>query len=300
MGQHSALALDSRKPKQGKKKNLTLPAILVILGMLVMLYPVVSTMLNNYGTTRAAEEYAKLEKAVPQETKDALWDNAHRYNEERTQGPLLDPWLEHIDADNPEYAAYLDQLNATDAMARLIIPKTETDLPIYHGTDESTLQKGLGHLFGSDLPVGGEGTHSIITGHTGLTNATMFDNLKDIKENDVFYVQVAGHKMKYQVDQIKVVLPTETDGLKAQEGKDLITLITCTPYGINSHRLLVRGHQVPLDPQDEEIFEKAYASTMQWWMWLLISVVVLVGLAMLWWLWRARAAAKLQESRDEN
>ncbi|AHI23689.1 fimbrial associated sortase [Corynebacterium vitaeruminis DSM 20294] len=268
---------------------------MVILGMLVMLYPVVSTMLNNYATTKAAKEYAQLEKSVPQEVKDTQWEDAQRYNAERTQGPLLDPWLDQIDESNPDYASYLEKLNATDAMARLIIPSIKVDLPIYHGTSDETLQKGLGHLYGSDLPVGGEGTHAIITGHTGLTNATLFDRLSDVKENDVFYVQVSGHKLKYQVDQIKVVLPTETDDLKVQEGKDLITMITCTPYGINTHRLLVRGHRVEMDPSEEAIFDQTQSPGMQWWMYALIALVILIALGLLWWLRKARSVVKPQE-----
>lgn len=283
---------------QQQKKNLRLASLLVIIGMLVMLYPVVSTVLNNYGTTKAAREYAELEQSLPQEVKDLAWEEAHRYNEERSTGPILDPWLQQVREDNPDYSAYLEQLNLTDAMARMVIPSINVDLPIYHGTSEETLQRGLGHLYGSDLPVGGEGTHSVITGHTGLPNATMFDNLKNIKEGDAFYVQVAGHKLKYQVDQIQVVLPHETDSLRAEQGKDYITLITCTPYGINSHRLLVRGHQVPLEESDQQVFEQTYAPGMQWWMWALIAAVSLVALAFLWWLLRTRKKARTAEIEE--
>lgn len=281
-----------------QKKNLRLASLLVVIGMLVMLYPVVSTALNNYGTTKAAREYAELEQSLPQEVKDLAWEEAHRYNEERSTGPILDPWLQQVREDNPDYSAYLEQLNLTDAMARMVIPSINVDLPIYHGTSEETLQRGLGHLYGSDLPVGGEGTHSVITGHTGLPNATMFDNLKNIKEGEAFYVQVAGHKLKYQVDQIQVVLPHETDSLRAEQGKDYITLITCTPYGINSHRLLVRGHQVPLEESDQQVFEQTYAPGMQWWMWALIAAVSLVALAFLWWLLRARKKARTVEIEE--
>ncbi|MDY3127257.1 MAG: class C sortase [Corynebacterium sp.] len=276
-----------------QRSKIWLAALLVIIGMLVMLYPVVSTMINNYGTTKAAREYAQLEQSVPQENKEQAWDDAHRYNDERSTGPILDPWLARVSEDNPEYAAYLDQLSLTDAMARIVIPSINVDLPVYHGTSEETLQKGLGHLFGSDLPVGGQGSHSVITGHTGLPNATLFDNLKKVKEGDAFYVQVAGHKLKYEVDQVKVVLPHETDSLRAAEGQDYITLITCTPYGINTHRLLVRGHQVPLESGEEQVFAQSAGPGMQWWMWAIIAVVVLIALVSLVWLYRSRSAAAL-------
>lgn len=277
----------SAKPsEQAKQQSLLLPVILVLVGMLVMAYPVISTAWNNYGQQRAASEYNKLEQSVPQQVQDYQWENAHAYNEGRETGPILDPWLNRISDDNPEYAQYLNQLNATDVMARLIFPTIKTDLPVYHGTDDKTLQKGLGHLYGSDLPVGGEGTHSIITGHTGLSNATLFDNLNKAKEGDAFYIQVAGHKLKYVVDQIKVVLPHETGDLKPVAGQDYITLITCTPYGINTHRLLVRGHQVPLDEADAEIFDKNNGAGWQWWMYALLAAVLVVGGGLLWWLWR--------------
>lgn len=286
---------------QDKKTSLVLPALLVILGMLVMLYPVVSTVWNNYGTSKAAAEYAKLETSVPQEVKDTQWDRVHAYNEDRSTGPILDPWLNQIRGNNPEYAVYLEQLNATDAMARFIFPRIKADLPVYHGTDDDTLQKGLGHLFGSDLPVGGEGTHAILTGHTGLSNVTMFDHLKDAKEGDVFYVQVSGHKLKYEVDQIRVVLPHETDGLRPEAGKDLITLITCTPYGINSHRLLVRGHQVPLEPSESAVFDQSHGAGWQWWMYALVAAVLAIALVFAWWLWRQRHPQSVgRHARREN
>lgn len=261
-----------------------LVVVLVVLGVLVMLYPVASTLWNNYSTTKAAQEYAKLEKSIPQEVKNKQWDNAHEYNANRNTGPILDPWLARFDKNNPDYLEYLDQLDANDAMARLIFPKIKADLPVFHGTDEETLQRGLGHLFGSDLPVGGEGTHAVITGHTGLSNVTMFDHLNEAKEGDAFYVQVSGEKLKYEVDQIKVVLPTETDDLRPVQNGDYVTLITCTPYGINSHRLLVRGHRVPLDPADNDVFENSHGAGWQWWMYALAAVAAGALLALLWWL----------------
>ncbi|MDO5030781.1 MAG: class C sortase [Corynebacterium sp.] len=291
---------EAGKHRQPKKNSLLLPALIVVLGMLVMLYPVISTVWNNHGTTKAAEEYAKLEKGVPQEVLDTQWDSAHAYNENRNTGPILDPWLARIDDGNAEYAAYLKELSETDAMARLVIPSIKVDLPVYHGTEDKTLQKGLGHLYGSDLPVGGEGTHSVITGHTGLSNATLFDNLSKVKEGDAFYVQVTGHKLKYVVDQIKVVLPNETEGLRPVAGKDYITLITCTPYGINTHRLLVRGHQVPMDENDAAILDQTHGPGWQWWMYALVAAAVLVGAGLGWWLWRQKKKADETDEVDNN
>lgn len=186
---------EPRRTNSTKKASPVLAMVLVILGILVMLYPVASTLWNNHLATKAAQDYAKLEKNIPQEVKSTQWEKAHDYNTNRTTGPILDPWLARFDKNNPDYQEYLDQLDANDAMARLIFPKIKVDLPVYHGTDSETLQRGLGHLFGSDLPVGGKGTHAVITGHTGLSNSTMFDHLNDAKEGDAFFIQVSGEKL---------------------------------------------------------------------------------------------------------
>ena len=225
----TVVELKDKPRRTGRAKaSPVLAMVLVVLGILVMLYPVASTLWNNHLATQAAQDYAELEQNIPQDVKNTQWEKAHDYNTNRTTGPILDPWLARFDKNNPEYREYLDQLNANDAMARLIFPKVKVDLPVYHGTDSKTLQRGLGHLFGSDLPVGGKDTHSVITGHTGLSNSTMFDNLNKAEKGDAFFVQVSGEKLKYVVDQVKVVLPTETEGLRPVAGKDYITLITCT------------------------------------------------------------------------
>ncbi|MGV0408775.1 class C sortase [Corynebacterium resistens] len=288
------------QPKQpsSRRQGLAIASILVILGVLVMLYPVVSTVLNNYKTVKAAENYSKMEQSVPQEVKDEQWAAAHSYNKHLTTGPILDPWLAQVDEKNVDYARYLRQLSATDAMARLVFPKIKTDLPVYHGTSDDTLQQGIGHLYGADLPVGGAGTHSVLTGHTGLSNATMFDNLKHAREGDAFYIQVSGHKLKYVVDQIKVVKPNESDDLRPVQGQDYITLITCTPYGINTHRLLVRGHAVPLDEGEDLVFEKSHGAGWQWWMYALAAVAVAITVAFLWWLRRQKVQPTAQASRE--
>lgn len=279
-----------------------LPAILIVLGLLVIIYPVVSTQWNNWQQNRAAAEYAKLEKNTPQDVRDRAWEEAHRYNAERARGPILDPWVNEFVPDNQEYLDYLEVLNDTPVVGRLVVPEVNIDLPIYHGTEESTLQKGVGHLFGSDFPVGGEGTHSILTAHTGLANATLFDNLKDVKEGDSFFIQVAGHKLKYQVDQIKVVLPHEIDALRPEEGKDFVTLVTCTPYGINTHRLLVRGHQVPITESEREALDTVGGLVWQWWMYVLLALFVAGIVGLVWWL-RAQKRAAAQgedEAHDES
>lgn len=278
-------------------KSVLIPVILVLLGVVVLVYPVVATQWNNIRQVRVANEYAKFEKnADPEQLNEAL-EEARRYNESRSSGPILDPWLAQVAQQNNDYQSYLGQLNKSEAMGRLIVPTGQINLPIYHGTDHNTLQKGVGHLFGSDLPVGGEGSHSVLTGHTGLPNATLFDHLKDVKEGDAIYVQVSGEKLKYEVDQIKVVLPNEADALRPIDGMDFITLVTCTPYGINSHRLLVRGHQVPMEDKDHEVIDNTKGATWQWWMWALLVGALAVAILLAVWIRRQLKNIKNAEPR---
>lgn len=278
--------LEEKKKTEAKQKLITL--VLIALGFLALLYPVVSTHFNNAKQIEVAQHYDKILTTVPQETKNAELDRAIKFNETQLDGPILDPWLARITPDNEEYRAYLDQLNITEAMARLRIPSINVDLPILHGTDDYTLEHGIGHLFGSALPTGGVGNHTVLTGHTGLATATLFDNLNRLEEGDSFYIQVMGEMLKYDVDQIKVVRPEETEDLLRVPDKDYVTLVTCTPYGINTHRLLVRGVRVPLDAEEKQIVEESTPSIWQWWMIAILVAVTLMALILLWLFYRAK------------
>lgn len=292
-------AVDTAEPKETQgapKQSVLLPVIIILVGVLVLLYPVVATHWNNVRQHHVANEYAQLQQSEPEDLLRKQFESAQVYNQTHTKGPILDPWLQRIGTDNPEYQRYAQELDDYPVMARLIVPAGDIDLPVYHGTSDEVLQKGVGHLFGTDLPVGGEGTHAVLTGHTGLTNATLFDHLNKVKEGDAIYVQVAGEKLKYEVDSTEVVLPDETDSLRAREGEDRITLITCTPYGINSHRLLVHSHRVPMDP-DDSVFDKS-TTPVQWWMWAILLAVLIILTLLAWWLIRrARQQKTLEESQ---
>ena len=223
------------------------PPILLLAGILVLLYPVFATQYNNARQERIASEFSAVaEQAGPDAVAESL-RRADEYNLKASESPILDPWLDAQRPGTAQYQDYLSQLNLNDVMATIKIPSIDVNLPIYHGTDTATLDKGVGHLFGTALPVGGESTHTVLTGHTGLGNATMFDQLTSVKMGDYFYIETAGRHLKYQVTDIRVVLPHETESLNKVEGKDLATLITCTPYGVNTHRLLVTGERVPMD-----------------------------------------------------
>ena len=296
-----------------KRRLLTIaPPILLLAGILVLLYPVFATQYNNYRQETIASQFS----AVAQDAgPDAVAENLRRadeYNATAAESPILDPWLDAQRPDTAPYQEYLSQLNLNDVMATIKIPAINVNLPIYHGTESATLDKGIGHLFGTALPVGGDSTHTVLTGHTGLGTATMFDQLTSLKEGDVFYIEVPGRHLKYQVTDIRVVLPNETETLNKVEGKDLATLITCTPYGINTHRLLVTGERVPMDEATAaaEAAQVKGAVLKPWMIAILIAVaIILLISAIIWARSRKRrepqsvegaAGALAASSRDET
>ena len=267
-----------------------LPLVLVLVGVAVLLYPVMATQHNNDEQQRLAKMYTATVNSAGPDTVAKERASAETYNNNLESAPILDPWLESQRPDTPQYQAYLHEMDIDPVMARIVIPSIHVSLPIYHGTDSRTLAEGVGHLFGTSLPVGGPSTHAVLTGHTGLSTATMFDNLNQLKKGDVFYVSSLGQTLKYEVNDITVVKPEETDSLRKVPGRDLVTLITCTPYGVNSHRLLVTGERVPMDPTAAAAEEaKALPAPMQTWMKAIIVAVVIilavvVGiLVRLWW-----------------
>lgn len=262
------------------------PPILLLAGILVLLYPVFATQYNNQRQERIASEFSAVaDQAGPDAVAESL-RRADEYNLKASESPILDPWLDAQRPGTAQYQDYLSQLNLNDVMATIKIPSIDVNLPIYHGTDTATLDKGIGHLFGTALPVGGESTHTVLTGHTGLGNATMFDQLTSVKMGDYFYIETAGRHLKYQVTDIRVVLPHETESLNKVEGKDLATLITCTPYGVNTHRLLVTGERVPMDEAAvaAEAAQVKGSVMKPWMIAVLASVVVILAVAGILWL----------------
>ncbi|WP_448752716.1 class C sortase [Actinomyces sp.] len=278
---------DQRIRKAGRRRRLftILPPVLLVLGILVLLYPVIATYQNNLEQQRIAKAFsAEQTNLGPDVLKDEL-ARADEYNRQAAEAPILDPWLESQRPNTPQYSNYLSQLDVNPVMATVKVPSADISLPIYHGTETSTLEKGVGHLFGTALPVGGEGTHTVLTGHSGLGSATMFDHLNRVKVGDVFYIEVLGRHLKYKVTDIRTVLPNETESLNKVAGKDLATLITCTPYGINTHRLLVTGERVPMDDQQVAAESaKVEPAVVQTWMIAVVVgiIAVLITTAVLW------------------
>ena len=225
------------------RKRLTTVILLLVLltGLSLLLYPTVSDYWNSFHQSRAIASYtAQVEEMDPADY-EAMWNAAAEYN----QRLLADTGDRYrmTEAEEEEYESLLD-VTGTGVMGYVEIPKLKTSLPIYHGTDAAVLQIAIGHLAGSSLPVGGEGTHCVLTGHRGLPSAKLFTNLDEMVEGDTFSLHVLDQTLTYEVDQIRVVEPQELDDLEIEEGKDYCTLVTCTPYGVNSHRLLVRGHRI--------------------------------------------------------
>ena len=223
-----------------KKNRSNIILILIFLvGLSVMLYPTVSDYVNQKNQSRAVASYSEEVENLSDVDYQAYFDAADDYNRRLAETP--DAFYRP-----EEVSGYTDTLDVsgTGIMGYITIPKIGVELPIYHGTSDGVLQVAAGHLEGSSLPVGGAGTHAVISAHRGLPSAKLFTNLDELEVGDTFTITVLDLVLTYEVDQISIVLPTETDLLQPVEGKDYVTLMTCTPYGINTHRLLVRGKRI--------------------------------------------------------
>lgn len=223
-----------------KKNRSNIILILIFLvGLSVMLYPTVSDYVNQKNQSRAVASYSEEVENLSDVDYQAYFDAANDYNRRLAETP--DAFYRP-----EEVSGYTDTLDVsgTGIMGYITISKIGVELPIYHGTSDGVLQVAAGHLEGSSLPVGGAGTHAVISAHRGLPSAKLFTNLDELEVGDTFTITVLDRVLTYEVDQISIVLPTETDLLQPVEGKDYVTLMTCTPYGINTHRLLVRGKRI--------------------------------------------------------
>ncbi len=219
-------------------------ALLFFLG--VLLYPSVSNYLFQMNSSKVIESYEESIYGIDDNTKKKMLLEARQYNTSLISSEVLyDPFSS--DGKQDRYYNSLLSLSHDGMIGYIRIPKIDVELPIYHGTSEGVLQKGIGHLEGTSLPIGGSSTHAVLTGHRGLPSAKLFTELDMIEEGDVFYIKVLGNTLAYEVDQILTVLPHEMSALNIERGKDYVTLVTCTPYAVNTHRMLVRGHRIPYE-----------------------------------------------------
>ncbi|MCI8465707.1 MAG: class C sortase [Lachnospiraceae bacterium] len=227
--------------------------IVMVAGLCLILYPTVSDWWNTFRQTRAITSYIESVEEMAEAECETMMEAARSYNEKlaaRNAGFVLSRQEEE------EYLSLLD-ISGTGIMGYVQIPSIGVNLPIYHGTDADVLQTAIGHLTGSSLPVGGESAHCLISGHRGLPSAKLFTDLDRLEEGDIFTLTVLNQTATYQVDQIRVVLPEEHQGLGIESGEDFCTLITCTPYGVNSHRLLVRGRRIANLTGEQEVRAEA-------------------------------------------
>ena len=213
----------------------------MLIGISLLLYPSVANYWNTYHSAKVIMDYTETVTNLDKTDYKRILDSARAYNKRLAETGIK--WM-LTDAERDEYNKEL-AVDDSGIMGFVSLPKFHVRCPIYHGTDEEVLQTAIGHLEGSSLPIGGKSTHSMISGHRGMPSARLFTDLNKVKEGDTWTITVLNETVTYECDQIRIVLPEDLSDLNIEEGKDLCTLITCTPYGVNTHRLLVRGHRVP-------------------------------------------------------
>lgn len=259
-----------KKRKRGKRRfragGLAAPLSALLLfaaGAGIFLYPAVSDHLARRQQTFVIQEYQEQVDKVSREEMKAEWEKAEEYNDNLAGDPVKDPFIPGSGYALPQN--YREVLNVDGVMGYIEIPKISVRLPIRHGTSEEVLEKGVGHIESTALPIGGASRHAVLTGHRGLPSAELFTRLDELDSGDIFLIHVLDETLAYEVDQIKTVLPTELEDIQVVPGRDLVTLITCTPYGVNTHRLLVRGSRTEYIPDqmtaEEEQGESGFFKT---------------------------------------
>lgn len=268
-----------------------LAALVFAAGLCILLYPAASDLWNQVRQNRLADSYQQSVGSLDARDVSALWDAARAYND-ALEPSFGDAFTGTQPADDDPYWDLLDP-DGTGIMGYLVIPKISVSLPVGHGTGEKVLQSGLGHLAGTSLPVGGAGTHAVIAGHRGLPSALLLTDLDQLAVGDRFYLHVLDDVLAYEVDQVLVVEPDDASALLPEEGQDLVTLLTCTPYGVNTQRLLVRGHRVAYVPGEDEVSVAARVSAGLGWQGKLgIAVLALIAAMLV-----ARAVTRRRGSR---
>ena len=226
-------------------KRWLLAAACGVVALGLLLYPLVGELLSEKYHSDVETSYT----AAIEDTDDAEL-TAQREAAEQYNAMLANATISEGGASAPPLA-YADQLTVGGVMAYVDIPQIGVYLPVQHGTEADTLEKSVGHVVGTSLPVGGENTHAVLSAHSGMASSKLFSDIDQLEKGDVFYIHVLGEVLAYEVDAINTVLPTDTSLLQIEDGKDYVTLVTCTPFGVNTHRLLVRGHRAPYTPEQE-------------------------------------------------
>lgn len=238
-----------------KQNFITIMLIFILLvGLSMLSYPTVSDYWNSFHQSKAVAGYVDKVADLSKADYSKMLSDAESYNKTLDQSVIPDL---NINGEAKEVYNRLLDVTGSGIMAYVEIPKLNTTLPIYHGTDDAVLQVAIGHIPGTSLPVGGEGTHSVISGHRGLPSAKLFTDLDQLVEGDIFYIQVLDQTLTYEVDQILTVTPDDVSPLTIDPDQDYVTLVTCTPYGVNSHRLLVRGRRIANETKEARVTAEA-------------------------------------------
>ena len=241
------------RAREGVRRALMTACLLA--GIALLLYPVVGTYLNERSFNDAVSHYEEAVRTLPDDERERMLAEARAYNDSLRGDPVRDPFVPNSGYAVPgNYDDVLD-VDGTGLMGTVSIPSIGLALPVYHGTSDDVLAHGAGHIPQTSLPVGGAGTHAVLTGHTGLPTARLFTDLERLKEGDVFVIEVVGERRAYAVDDVRVVEPDDVSSIRVDGEREYVTLLTCTPYGVNSHRLLVRG--APCELPDDEVLAPA-------------------------------------------
>lgn len=287
--------VSSRKERSMKRLRNILPLLVILGGMLILFYPTISNFLIMRNASRAVNNYDASVEALSQEQYQKVLDAAHAYNEKLAQNDAgeTDALTGAVNtaSTDEEYNSLLN-IDGDGMMGYITVPRLHETLPIYHGTAEKVLQIGIGHLEQTSLPVGGASTHAALSGHRGLPTAKLFTDLNLMKKGDKFYITILKDTYAYQVDKITTVLPTDAKQLAIEPGKDLVTLITCTPYAVNTHRLLVRGHRIPYTPQQQNDAKSTFHVDIP--LQYLLPSLALIALLIAWHLWQRHERRRRQ------
>lgn len=252
-------------------------ALLFVAGYATLNYPVLGTLYNQIRESKVLDSYDQAVQTMDEKKRQKYWEEAQEYNAmlARENPQLSDAFSQEEKKPDSAYNHVLN-MEESGVMGALEIPKISLYLPIYHGTTQEVLEKGVGHLEGSSIPIGGKDTHAVLTGHRGLPSAELFSNLDQLERNDEFYIHILGKTLAYKVFNVETVLPEETGHLAIAKGQDRVTLVTCTPYGINTHRLLVHAKRVPYKEDTDTESQKSNL-----WKWLLKQKTFLISTGVL-------------------
>lgn len=245
-------------------KHKIIPVLIIAVGFLLLSYPFVSNFIFEKSAGSTVESYRKKTAGIDRKKKEKAIDEARQYNRDLVDSKvvLTDPFKAKDSKGETLFYNRILDMDGSGIMGYLKVPCISVDLPIYHGTSAEVLEHGIGHLAATSFPVGGKSTHAVLTGHTGLSSAKLFTDLTEMKKGDLFFIHVLNQKLAYKVDQIKVVKPEDTRDLQIIDGEDHVTLLTCTPYGVNDHRLLVRGVRTTYHEKEEQTKARKHHS--QW------------------------------------